>query len=56
MQSHLENTETILQDGVGNIAGEVANIGPVIAGALQNAMQGVNVVVQVNTDQGLVTQ
>jgi hypothetical protein len=49
---HEGNMEGILETGVTNISGAVTAIGPVI----RNALQGVNVNVIVQTDDGLVTQ
>ncbi|MDB4312010.1 hypothetical protein N9937_01140 [bacterium] len=54
--THQGNVEGILEVGVGDIAAEVNNIGPVVASALQNALRGTDINVQVVVNGGLVTQ
>jgi len=43
LQGHLDNTESILQGGVDDIADEVATIGPRIAAAIRSGFSGVDV-------------
>ena len=57
LQGHLDETESILQGGVTDIATQVGRIGSTVANAIRSGFSGVDFNVTVTVDQGgLVTQ